>query len=123
MVQFVEAGEGRPRVGVPGVPSRSNPNVAPTSTADVGLAAELFERVLGKRPSPEMLWRWRTRGIRLPDGTVVKLSCRRCGRRWFTTEAAVREFIDRQTRAHSLSNEEAATNSDLVERLKAAGLT
>lgn len=86
------------------------------------LVVEILEEMLGRRVSPEMIWRWRSRGIRLPDGSVVKLRCRRCGRRWFTTEAAVQEFIERQTVAHSPYVQDEPSVPDLDRRLKAAGL-
>ena len=93
----------------------------PNEESPPGPAVDLLERALGQRPSPEMVWRWRTRGIRLPDGSTAKLACRRCGRKWFTTEAAVKDLIDLQTRAHT-RDRNCDELLDLENRLRDAGL-
>jgi hypothetical protein len=46
------------------------------------------------------LIRWCTRGIRLPDGSRVRLRSIRVGCRWLTTDAWVDEFIAVLTAAH-----------------------
>jgi len=51
-------------------------------------------RLLPRRPSPATLWRWRAKGI---NGT--RLECVRVGGKWYTTRAAMSEFVRRQTEA------------------------
>lgn len=51
------------------------------------------------RARPETLVRWGTKGIRLPDGTIIKLELARAGGRFLTSHAAVARFIAAQTAA------------------------
>jgi hypothetical protein len=75
------------------------PTTDPTGPLFLALAgaARLFP---GEQPdqgvSPNTVYRWGTRGIRLPDGRVLKLRLWRIGRKWVTTRAALAEFIDGQ---------------------------
>jgi hypothetical protein len=48
--------------------------------------------------APSTLFRWATAGVRLTDGSILKLLVVRIGNRFLTTEKAVREFIAAQTR-------------------------
>jgi hypothetical protein len=43
------------------------------------------------------LWRWITEGVRLPDGSRVRLEAARLGGRWLTSEPALRRFLAAQT--------------------------
>ena len=48
------------------------------------------------------IWSWLRRakdGIRLSDGSTLKLEAARCGARWMTSPAAVLRFIEATTRA------------------------
>ena len=47
------------------------------------------------------LLRWCLRGVRLPDGSRVKLQAVRVGSRWFTTDVWFDEFIATLTAAHT----------------------
>lgn len=47
------------------------------------------------------LIRWCTRGVRMPDGSRVRLRAVRAGSRWLTTDAWVDEFIATLTTAHT----------------------
>ena len=78
---------------------------------------------LPKRPSAEVLWRWRTRGV-----NGVKLKCHRVGHSWFVHASEVQRFIAAQT-ANSESDDATAGAPDDVNReehtrrkLEAAGL-
>lgn len=42
------------------------------------------------------IWRWINRGIRLPDGSILKLEALRVAGRWLTSTEAVTRFIERQ---------------------------
>jgi hypothetical protein len=61
-------------------------------------ACDEFERVTGYRPDPSAVWRWALKG---------KLECRRIGSRWFTTAAAVRDFLERSDARRSPTTAEA----------------
>jgi len=66
-----------------------------SSLIPLGQAAALFPILRdGKRPSPNLIWRWATRGTR-----GVKLAAWRVGRTLVTSESAVRDFISRSTEA------------------------
>jgi hypothetical protein len=47
------------------------------------------------------LIRWCTRGIRMPDGSRVRLRGIRAGSRWLTTDTWVDEFVTALTTAHT----------------------
>jgi hypothetical protein len=51
----------------------------------------------GKPTNPATLWRWASKGVRLHDGTVVRLETCRCGGRQMTSRAALARFIEAQT--------------------------
>lgn len=55
-------------------------------------------RSLPKPPSPSTAWRWRTVGVHV-GGQRIRLDAVRVGGRWYTTDEAVGEFIQRQTEA------------------------
>lgn len=80
-------------------------------------AAKLFPT----HPSPQTLWRWRTRGV-----NGVTLACVKCGKSWYTTAAAIETFLAAQTLAASpqLGQGQPARQRDEVtlERLRRAGL-
>jgi hypothetical protein len=42
------------------------------------------------------VWRWISRGVRLSDGTVLKLEAVRVAGRWLTSHEAVTRFVERQ---------------------------
>ena len=50
----------------------------------------------GRSVNPSTLWRWRTKGVRLPDGSVVRLECIRVGGKWGVTEEAIEDFLEAQ---------------------------
>ena len=72
-------------------------------------------------PSPQTLWRWRTRGV-----NGVRLACVKCGKRWYTTDAAIETFLAEQTVAATRSNGSANVDQNRTEatvtRLRQAGL-
>jgi hypothetical protein len=51
----------------------------------------------GKRTHLSTVLRWILRGVRLPDGHVVRLEGIRLGGRWFTSRQALQRFAERQT--------------------------
>jgi hypothetical protein len=81
---------------------------------------DLVEEKTGRRPSPQLAWRWRTKGC-----NGVRLSCVRIGQTWYTTAEAFAEFTRAQsgdcnsggpvTPAHDREH-------SMRRRLKAAGL-
>jgi hypothetical protein len=55
----------------------------------------------GKPTHPSTLARWISRGIRLPDGSALKLAARRYPGGWAVCDEAVDDFIDRLTAART----------------------
>lgn len=51
----------------------------------------------GRPTHAATIWRWATKGVRLHDGTVIKLETCRCGGRQMTSRAALGRFIRAQT--------------------------
>ncbi|MBN9523574.1 hypothetical protein J0H58_34530 [bacterium] len=47
------------------------------------------------------LIRWCSKGVKLPDGTRLRLRADRLGARWLTTDAWWQEFVDRLTATHA----------------------
>lgn len=54
---------------------------------------------LSRPVSPSCVWRWVHDGVRLPDGSVVRLEAARLSGRWLTSEPAIERFIAAQTPA------------------------
>jgi hypothetical protein len=64
----------------------------------LGQGARKFPSYREGRPvHPTTLYRWITDGVKLRDGSVVRLEGVRCGDRWLTSEEAIVRFIERQT--------------------------
>ena len=97
-------------------------------TSQLRPTADLIEAITGRRPSPECLWRWRTRGLLLPDGKRLRLAAVRVGRTWFSDPTTVKTWIEQQTLAFAgkLRDEEAEEATSRVHQteaeLRAAGL-
>lgn len=51
----------------------------------------------GKPTHASTVWRWAAKGVRLPDGQLVKLEVVRLGGRQMTTRGALARFIGAQT--------------------------
>lgn len=51
----------------------------------------------GKPVSLGCVLRWVLDGVRLPDGSIVRLEAARCSGRWLSTPAAIQRFIEGQT--------------------------
>jgi hypothetical protein len=51
----------------------------------------------GKPVSLSCILRWVINGIRLPDGSVVRLEAARCSGRWLSSPAAIQRFLAAQT--------------------------
>ena len=61
-------------------------------------AAQLVPQFRPGRPThASTLWRWASKGVRLHDGTVIRLETCRCGGRQMTSRAALGRFIAAQT--------------------------
>jgi hypothetical protein len=58
--------------------------------------AKLLPATRGKATAPSTLFRWHVRGVKLPDGTTLKLEAVRIAGRLVTSKAALRRFIERQ---------------------------
>lgn len=82
-------------------------NILSEKLISLSQAARRFPGTNGAESvSPSTLWRWAMKGCRADDSRIVKLRVVRAGARWFTTEAAIAEFVE------SLS---AFTNDDELE--------
>lgn len=55
----------------------------------------------GRQVNPTTVWRWATRGVKLPDRSVLRLEALRIGGRYVTSAEALDRFIARQTEAHA----------------------
>jgi hypothetical protein len=61
-------------------------------------AAKLFPRHRQNRPvSPSCLFRWATSGVRLDDGTRLRLEAARIAGKLVTSRGAIERFLQRQT--------------------------
>jgi hypothetical protein len=61
-------------------------------------AARRFPPFRENKPiAPSTVFRWILDGVRLPDGSRVRLEAVRCGGRWLTSGPAIERFIARQT--------------------------
>ena len=61
-------------------------------------AARRFPPYRQNKPvSLSTVYRWITRGVRLRDGTILRLEGARLGGRWLTSGPAIERFISRQT--------------------------
>jgi hypothetical protein len=68
------------------------------SGLNLGAAARRFPSYRGSRPvNCSTIFRWITSGVRLRDGTRLRLEAARVGGRWLTSGAAIERFITRQT--------------------------
>ena len=54
-------------------------------------------RLIPNRSSPNTVWRWCRRGLKLRNGERIRLSYTQVGGRIFTTPADVVEFLERVT--------------------------
>jgi len=52
---------------------------------------------LGRPVHASCVWRWMHDGVRLPDGTIVRLEAARLSGRWLTSEPAIERFLAAQT--------------------------
>jgi len=87
-------------------------------------ARHLLPRRNGVPVSPNAIWRWRTKGVLLPDGARVRLETVRCGRGVFTTAGACAEFIEKQSERKPLAVREvpAGRTAETERKLKDSGL-
>src|SRR5207248_1081375 len=90
--------------------SATNSPVIAEILAGDGLSLAEAARVVpafrsGKPTHTATLWRWAAKGVRLRDGTVVRLETCRIGGRQMTSRAALGRFIAAQTWPCSLPTE------------------
>jgi hypothetical protein len=50
----------------------------------------------GETLRPQTLWRWATKGVKLTDGTVVKLEVIKCAGRFLSSMASIERFLEAQ---------------------------
>jgi hypothetical protein len=73
-------------------------DISSETLLSMGQAARKFPPYRQNRPvNPSTIWRWICDGVKLRDGTVVRLEGVRCGDRWLTSQEAIARFIDAQT--------------------------
>src|SRR5262245_25487625 len=65
-------------------------------------AARMIPPHRGSRTAPSTVFRWLTRGVRLPGGQILRLEGLRLADRWLTTCEAVQRFLVAQHEAHGL---------------------
>jgi hypothetical protein len=81
-------------------PDHSDSPLTDQPIAYLGLAqaARRFPSFRSGRPvHTATVTRWITGGVRLSDGTVLKLAAKRLPGRWVTWDQAIEEFVDRLT--------------------------
>jgi hypothetical protein len=83
------------------VPTDTAPILAEIA-AGLGLplsqASRRFPSARQDRPvSPSCVWRWIFKGVRLPDGRIVRLEAARLAGRWLTSGPAIERFLAAQT--------------------------
>jgi hypothetical protein len=82
-------------------------------------AARRFPPFREDKPiAPSTIFRWIADGVRLPDGSRLRLEAVRLGGRWLTSGPAIERFIARQT--PSLANIPEPVTRDDRERERAA---
>jgi hypothetical protein len=80
----------------------NEPNITAEVIAGSGLSLSQAARRIppfreNKPVAPSTVFRWIMAGVRLPDGTRLRLEGVRLGGRWLTSGPAIERFIDRQT--------------------------
>jgi hypothetical protein len=81
--------------------NESAPELGPV-LRDLANAAKRVPPSRNEKPThPSTLARWISKGIRLPDGTVLKLEGRRYPGAWMVSDEAVDEFVNALTRART----------------------
>jgi hypothetical protein len=78
-----------------------NPDVITEVVAGQGITLSQAARIIppyesGRRLNPATVWRWSRGGVKLADGTRVRLEVCRVGCRWLTSRAAVARFLAAQ---------------------------
>ena len=69
----------------------------PATYYGLAQAAKFYPQTNGRPPHPSTLTRHILRGVRLNDGTTLKLRAKRTPGGWHVSREAVDEFIDRLT--------------------------
>jgi hypothetical protein len=70
------------------------------SLISMAQAAKRFPPYRGGSPTnPSTVWRWVTTGVKLPDGSRLRLEAVRCASRWLTSLEAIGRFVAAQTAA------------------------
>jgi hypothetical protein len=65
----------------------------------ISMAAKLVPPFRGRVARPSTIFRWLTTGVKLPDGSVLKLQGIRLASRWLTSKEAVARFLSIQNSA------------------------
>ena len=85
------------------------------------LFREFQDRIPGQRGGTRChlstFIRWATQGVKMPDGTRLKLHAVRCGHKWLTTNEWFDAFTEAQTAAYQV---DAPTRTDSQARRAAA---
>jgi Protein of unknown function (DUF1580) len=97
---------GRCEEGLPPLPV----NIRSEQLLSLPQAARRFPPYRQDRPvNPSTVWRWISGGVKLPDGSRVKLGAVRLSGRWLTSVEAIERFIAAQTRAPADNTADALT--------------
>jgi hypothetical protein len=81
-------------------------NLLTETTISLSQAARRLPSFRNDRPvSPATIWRWDSEGVRLPNGTRLRLEAVRLGGRWITSVESLTRFSERQTQAQTPSHE------------------
>jgi hypothetical protein len=101
-------------------------DIAHAETKDLFPVNQAGQHIPGE-PSPATVWRWTTKGLApANDGEPrIKLAVLYAGNKPYTTLAAIREFLDRATRARLARIARTQRRADDVSdsELSAVGLT
>lgn len=85
-------------------------------------ARTLLPQPTGRPLSPASQHRWASRGVLAGDGTRVVLETVRVGRAFFTTESAVRNFLNELSRRSGIQQTTRKLTSDIDAALTKKGL-
>ena len=83
---------------MPEVTASAPSKILTEQTLGLAAAARLFPSLRAGRPvHTRSVWRWVKNGVRLPDGTILKLEAAKTAGYWITSKEAVARFVDRLT--------------------------
>lgn len=96
-------------------------NLITENLLSISQAARLIPAYRGtaRTAHPSCVFRWMRDGVRLPNGTILRLEGFRLAGRWLTSREALARFVDRQNAARESADATPATRTP-TQRQRAA---